>query len=457
MSWIVQILRDGALEKTYDLDVGEHAIGRAEDNRIPLADKAVSGRHAVLFLDKKSALLRDADSRNGVLVAGAKIAEMRFTDAFEARIGPYSLRAAPKAAERTKSPGAPLRPLVYALLLVLAGVISLLNALPQQVGFADFRDREVLKRGILLGRYLAEVNTLPLQSRAYDQIRTITVSQEEGVTFAYVVDATGKILAPASDLGKSLDKPPYDQGLRDKTLKVWDGEQGLKIIFYPIKNTDLYIGAAVLGYDVGRAAALMNPGAEKWLLPLIFSLGCGVLAAFFLLRLFFSPLAGLAEELGLCLKQRRDSLNYATRNPEFLPLVDACNRLLLQAARPGQPGREPNATASAEPAATAPNEAHSAPSPDEAWCRLDLDTHRVLDHNEAFGRLPGAVEQARGLHLLEVFADPELLQTVSSLLEDPAAEARAHSGGQPSFLVLKRVDPATPRQLALTFTETPDG
>jgi hypothetical protein len=454
MSWTVQILRDGALEKTYELAAGEHSLGRAEDNRIPLVDKAVSGRHAVLLLDEKSALLRDADSRNGVLVAGEKISEKRFTQTFEAQIGPYVLRVAPRTAVKRKSPGAPLRPLVYALLVALAGFISLLNALPQQVGFADFRDREVLKRGILLGRYLAEVNTLPLQTRAYDQIRTITVSQEEGVTFAYVIDATGKILAPASDLGKSLDKPPYDQGLRDKTLKVWDGDKGLKIVFYPIKNAELFIGAAVLGYDVGRAAALLDPGAEKWLLPLVFSLGCGVLAAFLLLRLFFRPLGRLAEELGLCLKQRRDSLNYATRNPEFMPLVDACNRLLLQAARPGQPGREASGAPSADPAASAP----SAPlAPDAAWCRLDLETHRVLDHNEAFGRLPGAPEQARGLHLLEVFADPELLQTVSGLLEDTTSEAQARSGGKPPFLVLKRVDPATQRQLTLTFTEAPDG
>lgn len=456
MTWLVHILRDGALEKTIELGPGEHAIGRGEDNRVVLADKAVSAKHAALTIDEKGALLRDAGSRNGVLLAGEKIEEMRFADAFEVQIGPYALRAAPKTPAPAKPAGKALLPLVYLLMITLTGAVALLNALPQFASFTDFRDREVLKRGILLARYLAEINAHPLQNHEYDQTRALPVSQEEGVLFAYVTDASGKILAPASDLGKSLDKPPYDAGLKERTLKVWDAEKGHKIIFYPIKNRELFIGAAVLGYDVGRATELLDHGSEKWILLLFLSLGCGVLAAFWLLRLFAAPLVRLAEEIGICLKERRDALDFPTRAPELMALVDACNRLLLLAARPAQAATAASAPGpKTDAGGPAPTPGHD--DPNTAWCRLDLDSHRVLDHNDAFSRLPGAPAQAKGLHLLEVFADPELLQTVSGLLEETRPDAEATSAGERAYLVSKRVDPAAPLHLVLTFTEAAHG
>jgi len=166
MTWTLHILRNGALERTLELEPGEHSVGRGQGCRVVLADQGVSGRHALFIVDAQSMLVRDLGSRNGVLHASDRISEMRFKAAFELDIGPYTLRATPepiaKTSENKTKPALQVRLVVYAVSIGLAALVSLLGYLPTRDHFTAFRDREVLKRGILLGRYLAEINAQPL-------------------------------------------------------------------------------------------------------------------------------------------------------------------------------------------------------------------------------------------------------------------------------------------------------
>ena len=459
MTWTLHILRNGALERTLELEPGEHSVGRGQGCRVVLADQGVSGRHALFIVDAQSMLVRDLGSRNGVLHASDRISEMRFKAAFELDIGPYTLRATPepiaKTSENKTKPALQVRLVVYAVSIGLAALVSLLGYLPTRDHFTAFRDREVLKRGILLGRYLAEINAQPLYDREFDRTRTLPVSQEEGVVFAYIVDTGGKILAPAADLGKSLDKAPYSAGLKEKMLKVLDGEMNTKIIFCPIKSGDAFLGGAVLGYDVERGAAtLADHGPEKWFLSLVLSLGCGFLAGFALLRFMLRPLSRLAEEIGVCLKERRDSLDFPAASNEFKVLVEACNRLLRLATRPGLPQVTPDAPAQPAGPAAAVSPGTALDDLNLVWCRLDPESHRVLDHNAGFSALPGMPDQPRGRHLLEVFADPDLLQAVSALLEAPEIDAEIQSSGQRSFIVRKQAENS---HLVLSFVEAAHG
>jgi pSer/pThr/pTyr-binding forkhead associated (FHA) protein len=85
---------------------GDLSIGRAPDNRLPIADALVSSRHARIFVQGGEYVIEDLSSRNGTLVNGQRVATQRLRDGDQIRIGQMTFifqRAAGPAA----APGAP--------------------------------------------------------------------------------------------------------------------------------------------------------------------------------------------------------------------------------------------------------------------------------------------------------------------------------------------------------------
>ncbi|NGY03779.1 FHA domain-containing protein [Solimonas terrae] len=68
------------------------SIGRHPDNDIPLNDKAVSGRHAVVITILKDSFLEDLDSTNGTTVNGRTITKHPLTHGDQITIGRNTLK-----------------------------------------------------------------------------------------------------------------------------------------------------------------------------------------------------------------------------------------------------------------------------------------------------------------------------------------------------------------------------
>lgn len=87
------ILTDGSGKtSTFELTKERMTIGRHPDNDIVLADKAVSGHHAVVITILQDSFLEDLDSTNGTQVNGKAVAKHPLSHGDVISIGHNSLR-----------------------------------------------------------------------------------------------------------------------------------------------------------------------------------------------------------------------------------------------------------------------------------------------------------------------------------------------------------------------------
>jgi hypothetical protein len=106
---------------------GRVSIGRGAGNDIDLGDLHASSRHAEIVAEGKTFLLRDLGSRNGTVVNGEKVKEVKLRHGADIRIGAttmsfltdaddsFSTTAAPPSPLPQKDPGAALEPILERL------------------------------------------------------------------------------------------------------------------------------------------------------------------------------------------------------------------------------------------------------------------------------------------------------------------------------------------------------
>jgi DNA-binding NtrC family response regulator len=82
----------GGIERSYPLGAGETRIGSVAGNDMILPVRGVSRRHAVVRLADGALTIEDLQSRNGVLVNGARAVSARLKAGDEVRLGPVALR-----------------------------------------------------------------------------------------------------------------------------------------------------------------------------------------------------------------------------------------------------------------------------------------------------------------------------------------------------------------------------
>jgi hypothetical protein len=499
MALELTIHKGGARERSITLPEGEYSIGRKSENHVALPDKAVSGRHASLSVSGHSVRIKDLKSTNGVFHNDKRIQKMTFEGDFEVLIGPYTLcgrlpggqgkAQTTKAKDRTLAAPSP-RLMVHASLLALVLIMGMVFYLPIKGATTGFQQRETLKRGILLARYLAELNHDPLRLKDLDRVRTLPTSEEEGVVYAYIVDPYGKILAPAQEMGTFLDLPHVNDALDLAQLKVWTGDDKERIIFYPITLQDKLLGAAFLGFDPARALVESGTGAEgRGAFLFLCMLGLAAFLGWVILRVILTPLRRLAEEAGQSLKDRRDKIGAKGGYKEYKALVEAYDRMLLlvaarqpettpvtrddiaaQAPHPrpspepldeptSRPRPAPTPSAAPEPQAKQafPDPPPEPPALDQPACVIDLHGYTLCSCNQAFQELFFQGEaRLPGMHMLEAFSDPDLITAISSLAEDPRPEAQALVEGERTMRVVKTPAPQGQEHAALFTFEPQD-
>lgn len=439
----VSIERDGEVLATRTLGRGEHGIGRAPDNAVVLADKAVSSHHAVLRVGDDGVELLDQGSLNGIFVDGEKVGKILCDRPVTADICGFRLVLSPKAPPKRHLPRPRLRlatrPAILALAAVLAVGAFVAAWLPARNGLDTLRQREALQRGALLARSLAEQNLVPLHAKLLDQLRTASVAAEEGVRQAVVTDPYGKVLAPPTDLGKVLDDPQIRQSLKEPGLRLWTGPEGDTVLACPIRDGQTVLGLAVIVFK----PELALPPLDRTGGALLGLLAVGLLwaaASWGILRLALGPVRLVAEDIGVALKSGGRELAVVPASDEVAELKHAVERLLVLApagaASPGDPARATGASglaagSMAQGVRANDDRAHDAgpPTPppagadDAAWCLLDLAGYRLTDWSPGFAAHLRSRDLAPPVHLLSALADPAMLAAVAGAVDDPAPDA----------------------------------
>ncbi|HYW92709.1 MAG TPA: FHA domain-containing protein [Gammaproteobacteria bacterium] len=89
----VLVLTDNGLPvREYPLDSGRTTLGRADDNDIAVADRAVSAHHAVFIREDRFVRIEDLASTNGTFVNGRRTTRSELRDGDIVRVGNHEIR-----------------------------------------------------------------------------------------------------------------------------------------------------------------------------------------------------------------------------------------------------------------------------------------------------------------------------------------------------------------------------
>jgi hypothetical protein len=460
----IQILKNGSLEQTLNLEDGSYTLGRSPNADIVLSDNAVSKTHALLTVDQDRISITDKGSANGIFFQGRKITEKTVDNHFEIDIKPFTIRTT--AGDMPESDEAALQKIdavrhfsinnIKVSLFLIFAVIMLLSVLigyfPLKQKTAAIARQEKLKAGILLTRYLAEMNRPFLSDEQHSLVRTSPVRMEDGVVYAFVVDAHGRIIAPREKQGDYVDWAGISKAFADAKLKVEDGKQDEKIIFYPVIQQNQIMGAAILGFawqQTGTDAASGMGFLAILLIAVLF--GIGFIMAYLLARSFLNPMKSLYEAVEIAIKNGATSLAYQAPYTELDNLKRAFDRLLARtsaaasfhkssSAAPAsargtsdpvfqaqnfQPPHPDNAAAAAT--GPFPSGAASSPSPSDAsgdslkdlkapWCVIDRENYVLVHCSDNFSPGLGTKDCRPGMHVIEAL-ETDIIPAVSQMID----------------------------------------
>ena len=477
----LQILKNGLPMESRQLADGAYRIGRDPSSDIVLADAAVSKTHAILTIEQDRFTIKDAGSANGMFLQGKKITEQTFKNTFDIEIKPFILRVADAPGpERQNQTGyfldkfqtvglANIKASIFALVFAIMLLTLMIGYLPLKNQAAGFQRREILKTGVLLARYLAEMNRPFLADGTRAMVRTAPVPAEDGVIYAVVVDNDGRIIAPPEKQGDFFTWDGLAQAFKDGKLTVADGPQQEKIIFYPVRQQARTLGAAIIGF-AGDQAGEKNIGmglAGYFLLTILLCLSMAV--AYLMTKAFLNPLILLNEHVEVAIKEGRAGLDFHAPYKELDHLKRSFDRLLMRKpassqapapdhvtqtkgiSGPAARHQETDVGQKAEPAAPALPRLNDLTGP---WCVIDRETYTLRKISDNFSQLPGMPDRREGMHVIEAF-DADMIQAVSQLMETESEE-RLTVVLEGGAYALRRInDPAHKNNVILVFEDTP--
>jgi hypothetical protein len=477
----IQILKNGMLTETLKLTDGTYRIGRDPSSDIVLTDTAVSKTHAILTIENDHFIIKDPGSANGIFHQGKKITEQTFKKTFDIEIKPFILRVAdapqPKGQNKTgnfldklQTAGlANIKASIFALVFAIMLLTLMIGYLPLKSQAAGVQRREILKTGVLLARYLAEMNRPFLADDTRAMVRTAPVSAEDGVIYAVVVDADGRIIAPPEKQGDFFTWDGMPQAFKDGKLAVGDGAQNEKIIFYPLRQQTRTLGAAIVGFAGDQATGgNIGMGATGYFL-LIILFGLSMLVAYLMAKTFLNPLITLNEHVEVAIKEGRGTLDFHAPYQELDHLKRSFDRLLMrkpastqtptservsQASGPSDSFAQPpeiSASQKAEPAASHASCLNDLNAP---WCIIDRETYTLIKISDNFAGLPGPPDRKEGMHVIEAF-DADMIQAVSQLMETKSEERLTIVIQDKTFVLRRMDDPAQKNNVILVFEDTP--
>lgn len=480
----IEILKNGRMETTLSLGSGTYRLGRSASADIVLSDSAVSKIHAVLTIDNDTFTIKDNGSANGLYHQGKKISEKSFDGHFEIDIRPFVIRtaAAPRADSRKPARsvidtlrGFSINNIKISLFLLFSVTLILtliIGYVPLKNQTAAVQRREILKTGVLLTRYLAEMNRPFMEAGQSDRVRTSPIRLEDGVIYAFVVDGHGKIIAPQEKQGDFIDWPGLQNAFAQGTLKIDDGPQKEKIIFYPILDQNQTLGAAIIGFAFDQTAGSTSAGLGGTVFVLTAILFAVSLAlAYLLARAFLNPLRSLNDAVEIAIKKGGAALDFQAPYTELEDLRRSFDRLLMRGASPLGPSPSPQAPETISPASdtgrppvqtkkTVPQTTAPFPLSMEKrlaeltapWCIIDREDYTVKRLSGNFAGVFGTPECREGMHIIEAL-ETDIIAPVSQMIDSENADNLTVTHGDSTSVLRRLTDPADKSAVILVFED----
>jgi HAMP domain-containing protein len=277
------------------------------------------------------------------------------------------------------------------------------------------------------------------------------------VAYAYLVDTDGQILAPLEERGDFLDWPAFSSAVAKEAVTVGEGKKGEQILFYPLKVFNQLRAAAVVGFASGTADSSESGTTSAGTFALLFVLmvlGGGLAAV--ALKIFLKPLQNLEEEVRVALKNNQTELNFKAPYREIEELAQAFSRLLTKPSVPSPPSawrEEKPVSPTSESGKKTSDIFQELDGLDTPWCVLDTAESQVARYNDGFRALCDNPKLTGGMHILEVFQQPNMLRAVSSLVDAPDQVRAEIEDTDPPMQIQKRPVPEGTGQIILIFEE----
>jgi hypothetical protein len=257
-----------------------------------------------------------------------------------------------------------------------------------------------------------------------------------------VVDAHGRIIAPQEKQGDFVDWSGLSNAFSGAKLKIDDGRQNEKIIFYPVLQQNKTIGAAIIGFAWQQAAGQKTFGMGAlgfFLLGILFVIG--LLMSHLLAKAFLNPLKSLYEEVEFAIKTGSTAIDYQAPYSELDNLKRAFNRLLMRKASSLSSFSSttgPTDTGAADLPASIredrslrattdfPSLQPESPGPGAMdkqlreltapWCIIDRENYTLLRFSDNFTPGLGTPECRQGMHIIEAL-ETEIIPAVSQMID----------------------------------------
>jgi hypothetical protein len=480
----IQIFKNNRMIEEISLEEGSHTFGRGPSNEIVLSDASISKTHGTLVVGPDSISVQDNNSSNGIYHSGQRISEKQFTQPFSVELGPFSLKGLSEDPSQTTAtfrdePGLFSRLVIHNIktsifilvsILMVCTVVVVHHPLKNEV--VTIQKRDFLKTGILLARYLGELNRPFLETQDYKMIRLNPVNQESGVIYAVILDAHGRIISPREQQGDFFKWDGLAAAYQKETLSMGVGEQKEKIIFYPIANETSMIGAAVIGYAYEQMAKkhVSSLGATIYMI-LIFLFIVAFFLSFSLSKVLLNPIKSLHEDAEMAIKEGRTNLAGTGSFNEIEDLRQTIERLLMRhtaaplsstappVSNEYTPAPPPERTESPVPPAEnihieqpspeqkQPEETHGVHSNESMqtqiqgpWLMIDSNSFMIAQLSDNFDSTLGFENTQKGVHVIEAF-DAEVIQAVSELMDGQEGDSASVNLNQKHF-TLRRVQKA---------------
>ena len=460
------------MEKSHQLAIGRYTVGRSGDCDIVLNHSSISKKHAVIEIANREVTVEDTGSVNGVYDRNEKITKRTYSGKFELGIGPYILKGALGGKEATELPRSGEKASVGFLrvlarfdlrlvLFIFFGVIvaaaywGIQKPVRQQLN--STQQEEEAKRRILLARYLSEINRYAVENNQTDALRVDPVNLEAEVAYAYLVNIDGQVLAPLEDRGDFLDWPDFSAAVKKEAVTIGVGKKGERIVFYPLKVFNQLKVAAVVGFVSGTADSSKSGVSSTGTIALLFvlmALGGGLAAV--ALKIFLKPLQDLEEEVRVALKNNQTDLNFKAPYREIEELAQAFSRLLDRPpvpAAPSAPRKEKLASLSPGTGKKTGDTFQELAGLDIPWCILGTVESQVTRFNDGFRALCDNPKLTEGMHILEVFQQPNMLRAVSTLMDAQDQACAEIEDTDPPMQIRKRSVSEDTGQIILIFEE----
>ncbi|MCX6113128.1 MAG: FHA domain-containing protein, partial [Proteobacteria bacterium] len=347
------------------LKEGDNVIGRFDNSDVKISSNGVSKKHAAIIVKGETIYITDLGSRNGTFVNGVMVKRKDLNIGDKIAIHDHIFQLVKgdiKIAELSKLPGMEFKsqdddideyqgsPRMYApgikgdvdhfldttimpffeaitkkysvssiitaVLVSTIVIITLIITIPIVQFDRLVLDQETAQRAIYLANILAQQNkdTVSLQSQESPSVKAI--EDQPGVEYAWVTDATGRVLAASEGAGDQLPGPVMERikeiiegKIRDyKSITkvgadVYPIGAGRYIVTSPIKvyseekGETAYMGFAAIDFSTKAVKHTLAGAWQRILVGMAIACFIGLLISLFFSKLFNLPFIRIYDEV----------------------------------------------------------------------------------------------------------------------------------------------------------------